>query len=680
MAEKRSAEAGDLPSDAVKRQKPMDELSESGPLTQADVVYFKKEAIWRQMRTYKGKCDRLMLDLENLQRRYLDSEAKVNILDAWYEQIINQLDTSLAQSDELRETLLIKSTKQKPDVLEGALTKRREQLLRLLGNALAGSNQLCDRDLAAKLELVSNDLATVRADYEGLLSTNGELNVKVEELQESLLTLHKQKERENSKTLHRINGQAAVKEEEGPNPEPSAKTEESQVNTEELEKVTSELAQIKLHNNSLQEQLQDTTSKYSILSEENTQLQLRLNNLPERDLANSSLYQQLALTNKQLQEKIQNLQKVNDKTVSRVTELESLNEDAKAFANKELVDENEALKLQLAKCESDLVRIRTSRDELLSKNSILKAEADDKETNEALRQMNTILQQRVDKFEQAHAEKDSADADNLAVGSKEDLIKRIGILTAELKDIEEAFQQTRQVSLKKLGTTVDQEGMLKKLSVEKTKADQKYFAAMRVKDSLTAENKILKAQISKSQEALAKIGEIERKFANKFEILKKANDDYKAIKELSLHEATKLHDHVKSLNQKKVMVEKEIKNLKDIISKQAKEISSMLDELLSLKNSSLKTESKLKVTDSLLQKYKANNTSSILQEDERQLAALRSIAKCSLCSKNWKDTAITVCGHVFCQSCTQERLAARLRRCPSCNKGFSATDLLSVHL
>lgn len=63
-----------------------------------------------------------------------------------------------------------------------------------------------------------------------------------------------------------------------------------------------------------------------------------------------------------------------------------------------------------------------------------------------------------------------------------------------------------------------------------------------------------------------------------------------------------------------------------------------------------------------------------------QLEALRSIALCSVCSKNWKDTAIKVCGHVFCNDCAKDRLNARLRKCPMCNKQYSYSDLLPVHL
>ncbi|RLV86908.1 E3 ubiquitin-protein ligase BRE1 [Meyerozyma sp. JA9] len=684
MAEKRTGDDPAASPAQAKRLKPLDKLSEDGPLTQSDVVYFKKEAIWRQMRAYKTKCNTLMADMDRLQRQYHESETKVNILDAWFEQIINQFDFATEKSEDLNEALLIKSTNQKPDLLDDVLAKRREHLLRILSPALKNTASSPDhQDLVSKLESLNNDLTSARVENEVLTKSKLELSAKVDELEQNLLSIHKQKEREDSKTLNRVNGMSvAKKEEEEEVPETTQKTEEAHIDSEELEKLSSELQQVTSHNNSLEEQLKDVSSKYAALAQENAQLQLRLNNLGDRDLINSSSFQELSLHNKQLQEKIAGLQKVNDKTVARLNELEAIHEEASAFANKELTEENEALKSQLAKCENDLVRIRTTRDELLSKNSILKSEVNDKDTNEALKQMNSVLEQRVKKLESAHAEEaaELSNADKLAEFSKDELLKRIAVLTAELKEIEVVFQQTREISLKKLNSAVDQEGMLRKLSVEKTKADQKYFASMRVNDSLTAENKILKAQISKSQEVISKFGEMERSFANKFEILKKTNDDFKAIKETSIQETSKLQDLVKALNQKKSMVEKEIKNLKDIISKQAKDNAELVSELQTAKHNSAKLESKLKTTESLLQKYKTNNTSSILQEDERQLEALRSIAKCSLCSKNWKDTAITVCGHVFCHSCTQERLAARLRRCPSCNKGFSANDLLSVHL
>lgn len=73
--------------------------------------------------------------------------------------------------------------------------------------------------------------------------------------------------------------------------------------------------------------------------------------------------------------------------------------------------------------------------------------------------------------------------------------------------------------------------------------------------------------------------------------------------------------------------------MKDKYSDKVQENTSFTQELNEKNLMMGKLEHKLKSTESLLKKYKTNNTSSILQEDERQLEALRSIAKCSVCSK-----------------------------------------------
>lgn len=65
----------------VKKLKPLNQLSEDGPLTQGDVVYFQKEAIWRQMRIYKQNCARLTKDVETLKEKYEANEQKINCLD-----------------------------------------------------------------------------------------------------------------------------------------------------------------------------------------------------------------------------------------------------------------------------------------------------------------------------------------------------------------------------------------------------------------------------------------------------------------------------------------------------------------------------------------------------------------------------------------------------------------------
>ena len=366
---------------------------------------------------------------------------------------------------------------------------------------------------------------------------------------------------------------------------------------------------------------------------------------------------------------------MNAANIAKINELEKNQVDLKKTLEADLINENDSLKQQLSKCEQDLVRIRTARDELLAKNTILNSQLQDQKTNKSLVELNEIYSRRIDQLTKEKAkttitttETDSSDND------------KIQLLRKEIDEIEQAFKQTRELTFQKLNSTIDQENLLKKLTIEKTKADQKYFASMRVKDSLTNENKVLKQQVAKSQELIKNLNELETNYLNKIEILTKSLTDYKIIKENSLQENFNLQDEIKSANIAKESLQREIDRLSTKLQGLTLELNQVKDSNKSQSLTIVKLSQKLNQTESTLQKYKSNNTSLLLQEDEQQLEALRSIAKCSVCTKNWKDTAITVCGHVFCSSCTQERLAARLRRCPSCNKGFSSNDLLTIHL
>jgi len=59
---------------------------------------------------------------------------------------------------------------------------------------------------------------------------------------------------------------------------------------------------------------------------------------------------------------------------------------------------------------------------------------------------------------------------------------------------------------------------------------------------------------------------------------------------------------------------------------------------------------------------------------------LRTLAICTVCRKNFKDTAIKTCGHVFCKDCVEERLTSRSRKCPNCNRSFGSNDYMKVTL
>ena len=646
--EKKRSTPDSLNSPHAKKLKPMQELSESGPLTQADVVYFQKEAIWRQMIQYKQQMMSMRLELIRLQRESDALKHIVTVLTAWYEQILALFDE--LNSEETSDLLL-------------AITKNDDEQLDLIRKKL--SNLISSKVTfdSAKYEKVSGELALLSRQNEQMTEEKRSLGERIDELESKITELAKEHERAQSKTLKRLDSQRHIK---------------TVVDSEELDNLKCELDKLKTANQLLVQQVEQLTKENQLLIQKSLNLENKLHNLEESDLEDNTYYKKIVKNNQSLQEQIGKLTKLNSSNVSRLNELERQQNDLKSVIEGEIIEENEKLKQQLQESENNLVRIRTTRDELLSKNNILTSQLQDKKTNESLVELNNVLSKRVDLLSEERLESivGTPRTGKLEDLSQQELIHKISQLNNEIKEVELAFKQTREITLKKLTSSIDQENLTKKLSIEKNKADQKYFSAMRVKDSLTNENKLLKAQIAKSQDLIKNLNDLEKKYLNKIDLLSNQLVDFRIIKENSLAENSKLHDELKTLNIAQDALHQEVERVNAKLESTLKEHTDLQESNKKRELELAKLQKQLQSTENILQKYKTNHTNSLLQEDEQQLEALRSIAKCSVCSKNWKDTAITVCRHVFCTKCTKERL----RRCPSCNRGFSANDLLSIHL
>lgn len=680
--------------------KPLQKLSEDGPLTQQDVVYFQKEAIWRQMNVYKQQMLALKKDLAFFKSNYEANESKLNIVDLWYEQIVKLFGIGNKEFDD-DEGLLIRLTNQSNSAIDEKLNQRRENLIKLLKPIIENNDnfKVESKELFSKYEDLNKEFIKIKSEKETIEKFKCNLENKLELLQEELDSLHKKQLRNKSKSLKRVdeslvepeehehsNGHSngTVKKEESLEANAHIKKpddgSDAQIHKEENEKLTIEIEQLKSLNQLLKKQFDEVDEKHNQLVKQNFIIESKLNNLDEEDLQKNSQYQAMVNQNKKLEEEIDHINKIKDQLVFQISKLEAEKQDLDKLINQEILEENKSLKNQLNKSETDLVRIRTARDELLSKQTILKLEIENKKTNEEVNKLNKILSAKIEQLQQHQHDNNEVDAAKYESMDKSEIIKIITNLEVEIKEIEKAFQEVREISIKKFDQVIEADNVIKKLTIEKTKADQKYFASMRLKDSLNSENKILKIQINKSQELINKFNDLEKNYTKKIEILTKNIEDYKTIKENSILENSKLIELNKANGLKIANYETEIKNLKKLILEKNELSNQQANANKQQEMTISKLEIKLKNVESLLEKYKSNNTLSLLQEDEKQLEALRSIAKCSVCSRNWKDTVITVCGHVFCNGCTQERLAARLRRCPSCNRGFSANDLLSIHL
>jgi E3 ubiquitin-protein ligase BRE1 len=52
---------------------------------------------------------------------------------------------------------------------------------------------------------------------------------------------------------------------------------------------------------------------------------------------------------------------------------------------------------------------------------------------------------------------------------------------------------------------------------------------------------------------------------------------------------------------------------------------------------------------------------------------------CTVCKKNFKNTVLKTCGHIFCNECVEARINNRMRKCPNCSRAFDKMDSMAVH-
>lgn len=621
-----SADSDERP---VKRERvALEELTEDGPLTQDDVIYFKKQAIWRQMRHYRGEAKRLKSELARAQQALDKLRDQVDVLESWRSQntaAAPELSAAIAEVKQLADTNA--DLRAKIAALEALVAQHEGTLLR-------------------------NELAALKRVFGATSSDDGALPAPLAAGDGAATT-------------------DAATDDAGAVPDAVAA---NGALTDEVERLHLELEQTKAEAQVLKSQLTTNQAELNELSQRVAALELKLALLGENDVKQLAWYQALALENATLKQQIATLETQHQQTLAKLEKLDALPANPNYQA---VVDELASVKQQLEKTETDLVRIRTARDDLVAKNAILKSESASAPLHAELVALNKSLSARVS--DKAAAVAANADDALLALLLEDQLRLKVKQLISELQEVELAFNDTRKMALAKVEAQASHDATIKKLTVEKTKADQKYFGLMRLKDQIQQENKLLKAQVAKLQDGLRQSQEVERALQEKMAALERQVREFQQVKLAAMAENVKLSEQVARLLKLKDQFSDDIAKARATSDAELMKLRLVRLELQLEQQLVAKLEVKLKHTEQLLRKYKLANPSLVV-EDEQEIEGLRSMAKCLVCLKNWKDTAISVCGHVFCHDCTSERLAARLRRCPTCNKGFSANDLLLIHL
>ncbi|EAA57914.1 hypothetical protein AN6574.2 [Aspergillus nidulans FGSC A4] len=499
-----------------------------------DLERFQKDAIWRQMQEYKRDKVSLEAKLKESAKATAYHGDHLRVIDAWYNQLIDEVKLLLGSPDEdSKDRSSFQSALQFEDLdnFEQHLKSRshdiRDIISRLVAKSPTSPPEVSDlqSQLARKL---AEEKATL-AELSKVLSEKQQLEESLEEASLRYMVAEKKLDRARSLTVAKLEKQyilgaqrpggdsASGNRDEPPATNGATPTGERTPDTDET---YSKLAAI---SEKQKEQIQKLEAENANLLSQITEISIKKTKLTDDDYAHTDLFKQLRSQYDDVVKRLNNLEAVN---VQLREEAAKLRSERTAYRNQ--VDEETQIVLaekeaQLMKTENDLARIRNTRDELLADQQMRKSAQEQERTAslkiqelaDAGKAQIAALESEVERLriEVGREKAKQADTNDITI---EDLRVKYGnlerqysMLNAELASMQTACKKYSSLASQRVAEFSAMEEKVSRLAAEKSKADQKYFSAMKSKEARDMEVRTLRMQNSKSSDIVSQLKESE---------------------------------------------------------------------------------------------------------------------------------------------------------------------------
>ncbi|KAG9247846.1 BRE1 E3 ubiquitin ligase-domain-containing protein [Calycina marina] len=656
------------------------------------------------MQEYKREKTTLESQLKDVQKKALDHDDHLRVIDAWWSQLLDEV--RLLSEDQLPDTgadisfstsIQFKGSEDFSTHLAAKSKEIKSKLSNLFTNLSSsrGEQPSSVPDLQGKLTKLLASQKEYLVKFDRLKVQKDEISERLEAASLRYIKAEKRLDRAKSSAVAKLEQQAIAGTGNSGGSGIGGVEDVQMANEIKEERASSSSAykEAKAVVEKQKEQLDAVTEENKTLTEQLTAASTRLSSLNEDDYAKTELFKQFRIQHEDVIRRINHLEATNIQ----------LRQDAEKFQAErttyrlQVESENEILtgelEGQLQRVEADLSRIRSARDELSAELSMRKASTDQDHTahqhiqelvgakDDRIAAAEMELERLKTQIEQLSPEplqRPEIDALNLSDlrNAYEALKREFESINKELPALQSAYKRVQALATKKVMDFTVLEERVQILAAEKSKADQKYFAARKDMDTRIAEVRNLRVQNAKSSEIITQLKDVET-----------SNQTLLGNLEKQLGEMKQSNTSIMADNKKFEATTRDATSKCDTLKTQVAELTSLLKSkdtnnaaakqrinVTELENEKLKVrlEQSQKERDTWKQKSLSN------QSGEEEM--LRTLALCTICRKDFKNTILKTCGHLFCNHCVDDRIANRMRKCPNCSKSFDKMDVMTAHM
>ena len=376
------------------------------------------------------------------------------------------------------------------------------------------------------------------------------------------------------------------------------------------------------------EQIQKLLSEMKELHEENAAAQPKKEGLTDEDYARTDVFKQFRSQNEDLIKRVNNLEAVNKQYREEAEKFQAERTSFRTQLEKEAQAVTIELELEVQQKDQDLTRIRSARDELFAEVTMRKASQDQERT--AAAQMQELVEAKVDRITELESELERlrpsddtamtsprSDLESLTVDEMRQkylkLEKDFEAINKEMPLLEKSYKKAMGLAQKKVMDFASLEERVAILTAEKSKADQKYFAARRDNDNRINENKVLRAQNTKSSEIISQLREVQLQKGSIISSLEKQIADFRQSSAALATEHKKLEASSVQANRRADSSSKQIQDLTTALKSRDAEKLALKEEAMTHETEAEKLKKRLehvsKDRDNWKTKSQSNSTS-----------------------------------------------------------------------